>query len=108
MLNLAITQTFFDQSTKLANAIDEVHLTALGCSLSHLHVSRGVICLDVRVNGFFDQALLKLGLCQLTPHWWLIAALSKLISSVQVTNVFNQNLYKMRQHLDHVTSSSII
>lgn len=87
--------------------MDIFHLTALGCSLSHLHVSRRVICLNVRVNGFFDQALLKLGLCQLTPHWWLIAALSKLISSVQVTNVLNQNLDKMRQHSDYVTSSSI-
>ncbi|TNN69752.1 hypothetical protein EYF80_019984 [Liparis tanakae] len=37
-------------------------------NLSHLHVRRGVIRLDVRVNGFFDQALLKLGLRQLTPH----------------------------------------
>lgn len=68
------------------------NLTTLSCSLSHLHVSRGVISLDVRVDGFFDKALLKLGLCQLTPHWWLIAALSKLISSVQVTDVLNQNL----------------
>lgn len=73
---------------------DGINLTALGCSLSHLHVSRGVISLDIRVNGFFDQAFVKLGLCQLTPHWWLIAALSKLISSVQVTDVLNQNLNK--------------
>lgn len=85
-----------------------MNLTALGCSLSHLHVGRGVIRLDVRVNGFFDQALLELGLCQLTPHWWLIATLSKLISSVQVTDVLNQNLDKMRQHSNHIASKSIM
>ena len=72
------------------------HLTALGCSLSHFHVSRRVVSLNVRVNCFFYQTLLKLGLCQLTPHWRLIAALGELISSVQVTNVFNQNLEKRR------------
>lgn len=68
------------------------HLTTLCCCLSHLHVSRRVIRLDVGVDGFFYQALLELSLSQLTPHWRLIAALCELVSSVQVPDVFNQNL----------------
>ena len=67
-------------------------LTALGCSLAHLHVGRGVISLDVGVDGLLHQTLLELSLGQLAPHWRLIAALSKLIGPVQVPNVLNQNL----------------
>ncbi|KAF3847983.1 hypothetical protein F7725_021011 [Dissostichus mawsoni] len=64
--------------------IAKVPLTALCSSLSHLHVRRGVVSLDVRVDGFLHQALLKLGLRQLTPHRRLVAALRKLIGSVQL------------------------
>lgn len=71
---------------------DEVDLTTLSCSLSHLDVSGGVISFDVRVDGLFHQPLLELSLRQLTPHGGLIAALSELIGPVQVANVLNQNL----------------
>ena len=68
-------------------------------SLSHLHVRRGVVSLDVRVDGFLHQTLLKLGLRQLTPHRRLVAALRKLIGSVQVTNVLNENLDNSKTYL---------
>lgn len=67
-------------------------LTTLSCSLSHLHVGGRVVGLDVGVDGLFDQTFLQLGLGQLTPHWRLVAALGELVSSVQVTNVLDQDL----------------
>lgn len=76
-------------------------LTALGSSLSHLHVSGRVIGLDVGVDGFFHHPFLKLGLCQLTPHRGLIAALGKFIRSVQVPDVLNQNLEAKKVQLEN-------
>lgn len=75
-----------------------MYLTALGCSLSHLHVGGGVVSLDVGVDGLLDQTFLELSLRQLTPHWRLVAALGKLISSVQVTDVLDQDLEPKREY----------
>lgn len=89
------------------NATIQVRLTgftALGRCLSHFHVSRGVVGLDVGVDGFFDEALLELGFGQLTPHWRLVAALSKLIGSVQVTDVLDENLDRNVPEVDKAAS----
>ena len=66
--------------------------TTLVGGLYHLHVGRGVVSLDVGVDSLLDQALLQLSLGQLAPHSWLVAALGKLIGSIQIPNVLNENL----------------
>lgn len=74
--------------------------------MSHFHVSRGVVGLDVGVDGFFDEALLELGFGQLTPHWRLVAAFCKLIGSVQVTDVLDENLDRNVPEVDKAASGS--
>lgn len=55
-------------------------------------MGRRVLSSDKGVNGFLHQVFLELGPGQLTPHSRLIALLCKLIGSVQVSNVLNQDL----------------
>lgn len=68
--------------------------TACVGSLDNLHVGRRIVCFDVGVNGFLHHPFLELSFGQLAPHGRLIATLSKLIGSVQVPNVLDQNLGK--------------
>lgn len=65
--------------------------TSIG-SLNDFHVGWRIICFDVRINGFFDHPLLQLGFRKLTPDSRFIAAFSKLICAIQVSNMFNQDL----------------
>lgn len=68
-------------------------LTAPAGCLDDLQVRGRVISSDVGVDGFLYQAFLQLGMGQLTPYSRLIASLRKFISSVQVSNVLNQDLW---------------
>ena len=71
-------------------------LTSLVGCLDHLSVGRWVVCLNVGVNSFLHHHLVKLCLSQQAPHSWLVAALRELISTVQVTNMYNKNLKRER------------
>lgn len=70
----------------------ERKLTTVIGSLDNFSVGGWIISLDVGINGFLHHGVLQLGLCQETPHCWLVAALSILISTVQVLHVSNQDL----------------
>lgn len=67
-------------------------LTVLAGCVHHLHVRRGVNSFDVGVNGLLDQVSLQLSSAQLAPHRRLITALCKLVGTIQVPDVFNQDL----------------
>ena len=68
------------------------HLTSTVCCLNDLGVGGRIVCLDVRVDGLLHHGSLELGLGQLAPDSRLVATLGKLVGTVQVTNMVDQNL----------------
>ena len=72
-------------------------LTGTVCCLNDLGVGGGVVCLDVGVDGFLDHGRFELSLSQLAPHRRLVATLRKLISTVQVADVVDQNLRDLKR-----------
>lgn len=76
-------------------------LTAVAGDLYDLHVLRGVIGLDVGVNGLFHHALVQLSTCQLAPHCRVIAPLCELVCSVQVVHVVYQHLHNTTNGFGH-------
>ena len=66
--------------------------TVFAGGVDHLHVRRGVVGLDVGVDGLLHQVPVELRRGQLAPHRRLVAVLCKLVSPVQVLDVLDQHL----------------
>lgn len=74
-------------------------LTAFASNIDHFHVLGRVISLNVWINSLLDHSLAQLSSSQLAPDGWLITLLRKLICTIQIVDVINQNLsHKQQTH----------
>ncbi len=86
-----------DEKRGRASLLQHWPLTlGIGC-LNDLCVGGRVVCLDVGVNGLLHHHALQLGLGQQAPHRRLVAPLGKLVGSVQVSDVCDEDLGKRRK-----------
>ena len=74
-------------------------LTFLICSLNDLNIGRGVICLNVGVNGLLYETSIQLGLGKEAPHRWLVALLCKLVGTIKVVYMHDWHLCAVRREI---------
>ena len=72
-------------------------------SRHHIQIGRWIVSLDERIDGLFDQSLLKLCFGQLRPNGGLVASLGEFVSSVQIVHVLDKYL----QHNNTTTQQHI-
>lgn len=82
-------------------------LTTLAGNINNLHVLRWIVCFYVRVNGLLHHSMAQLRSSQLAPNGRLITLLGKLICTIQVVDVVNQDLQKEAKHQSNVQQLSV-